>query len=198
MQGTRVRSLGREDLTCCRATKPVHHNYWACALEPAHHNYWSLHALEPVSHNYWAGVLQLLKPGHLEPVLRNKRATARRNLCTTMHSSPCLPQLENACTQQRRPNTAKKQKKLPLKKKKKKEKKERSLRTEAREAPIFKRWADKDGPSCGQTRVAINQKTNEGEDTLSLTYDLVKLCKLSPGHRLLGTFCFINYSWYSW
>ena len=27
MQGTRVRSLVREDPTCCRATKPVRHNY---------------------------------------------------------------------------------------------------------------------------------------------------------------------------
>ena len=23
------------------ATKPVRHNYWACALEPASHNYWA-------------------------------------------------------------------------------------------------------------------------------------------------------------
>ena len=61
MQGTRVRALVREDPTHCGATKPVHHNYWACALEPA-------------SHNYWACVLQLLKPMHLEPVLCNKRS----------------------------------------------------------------------------------------------------------------------------
>ena len=27
MQGTRVRSLAREDPTCCGATKPVRHNY---------------------------------------------------------------------------------------------------------------------------------------------------------------------------
>ena len=27
MQGTRVQSPVREDPTCCRATKPVHHNY---------------------------------------------------------------------------------------------------------------------------------------------------------------------------
>ena len=32
---------GREDLTCRGATKPVRHNYWACALEPVSHNYWS-------------------------------------------------------------------------------------------------------------------------------------------------------------
>jgi len=34
---------GLEDSTCCRATKPVSHNYWARALEPVHYyNYWSL------------------------------------------------------------------------------------------------------------------------------------------------------------
>ena len=61
MQGTQVLALVREDPTCRGATKPVHHNYWACALEPA-------------SHNYWARVPQLLKPALLEPVLRNKRS----------------------------------------------------------------------------------------------------------------------------
>ena len=61
MQGTWVWALVQEDATCRRATKPVHHNYWACALEPA-------------SHNYWAHVLQLLKPMHLGPVLHNKRS----------------------------------------------------------------------------------------------------------------------------
>ena len=61
MQGTRVRALVREDPTCGGATKPVRHNYWACALEP-------------VSHSYWARMPQLLKPARLEPVLRNKRS----------------------------------------------------------------------------------------------------------------------------
>ena len=61
MQGTRVRGLVWEDPTCRKATKPVRHNYWACALEP-------------VSHNYWPCVLQLLKPACLEPVLHNKRS----------------------------------------------------------------------------------------------------------------------------
>ena len=41
MQGTRVRALVREDPTCCGTTKPVHHNYWACALESVSHNYWA-------------------------------------------------------------------------------------------------------------------------------------------------------------
>ena len=61
MQGTQVPTLVWEDPTCREATKPVHHNYWACALEP-------------VSHNCWAHVPQLLKAACLEPVLCNKRS----------------------------------------------------------------------------------------------------------------------------
>ena len=49
IQGTWVRSLVQEDPTCHRATQPVCHKYWTCALEPT-------------SHNYWAHVPQLLKP----------------------------------------------------------------------------------------------------------------------------------------
>ena len=49
MQGTRVRTLVQEDPTCRGATKPTRHNYWAHAL-------------------------QLPKPAHLEPMLRNKRS----------------------------------------------------------------------------------------------------------------------------
>ena len=59
--GDTGRALVREDPTCRGATKPVRHNYWACALEP-------------VSHNYWARKPQLLKPVRLEPMLRNKRS----------------------------------------------------------------------------------------------------------------------------
>ena len=70
MQGTRVRALVREDPTCRGATKPVRHNYWACALEPK-------------SHDCWARVLQLLKPAHLEPVLHDKRS--HRNEKTVHH-----------------------------------------------------------------------------------------------------------------
>ena len=44
LQEARVQSLVWEDLTCRRATKPVRHNCWACALEPASHNYWRLRA----------------------------------------------------------------------------------------------------------------------------------------------------------
>ena len=34
VQGTPVQSLFREHSTCLGATEPLHHNYWACALEP--------------------------------------------------------------------------------------------------------------------------------------------------------------------
>ena len=61
MLGTRVQAVVREDPTCRGATKPVRHNYWACALEPT-------------SHNYWARMPQLLKPACLEPVLHSKRS----------------------------------------------------------------------------------------------------------------------------
>ena len=53
MQGIWVRALVRKDPTCHGATKPMCHNYRACALEP-----------KP----------QLLKPVHLEPLLHNKRS----------------------------------------------------------------------------------------------------------------------------
>ena len=60
MQGTRVRALVREDPAFHGATKPVRHNYWACALESA-------------SHSYWAQEPQLLMPARLEPVLRDEK-----------------------------------------------------------------------------------------------------------------------------
>ena len=41
MQETQVQSLIQEDPTCHRATKPVHHNYWSCALGPWSCNYWA-------------------------------------------------------------------------------------------------------------------------------------------------------------
>ena len=78
MQGTWVRALVQEDPTCHGATKPVRHNYWACALEPASHNYWSPHTWSPSS--------------------TTREATAMRSLHTAMKSSPRA--------QQRRPNAA--------------------------------------------------------------------------------------------
>ena len=41
IQGTWVWSLVQEDSMCCRATKPLSHDYWACALEPNSRNDWS-------------------------------------------------------------------------------------------------------------------------------------------------------------
>ena len=53
-----------------------------------------------MSHNYWAHALQLLKPTHLEPMLRNKPTHRNEEYRRS-------PQLEKACAQQRRPNAAK-------------------------------------------------------------------------------------------
>ena len=86
-QGTRVQALVQEDPTCCRATKSVCHNYWACALEPVSHNYWSPHAYSPCS--------------------TTREATAMRSLRTTTKSSPHSLQLVKAHVQQWRPNAAK-------------------------------------------------------------------------------------------
>ena len=60
VQGTRVRALVQEDPTCHRATGPVRHDCWACALEPP-------------SHDSWARVPRLLKPAHVEPKLCSGR-----------------------------------------------------------------------------------------------------------------------------
>ena len=56
-QGTQVRSLDREDSTCCGISKPV-------------------------CHNCWGPMLQLLKPTYLEPILQNKRNNTMRSLYT--------------------------------------------------------------------------------------------------------------------
>ena len=87
MQGTQVQALVREDPTCRGATKPVCHNYWACALELANHNYWSPRAYSPCS--------------------ATREATATRSPHTATKSSPRSLQLEKACPQQRRPKADK-------------------------------------------------------------------------------------------
>ena len=61
MQETWVRPLIWKDPTCCRATEPGSHDYWAhepgepwllspgaTITKPGSHNYWSLHSLEHV------------------------------------------------------------------------------------------------------------------------------------------------------
>ena len=76
MQGTWVQALVQEDPTCRRATKPMHHNYWACTLEPT-------------SHNYWAHAPQLLKPAC--PCSATREATTMRSPHTATKSSPRSP-----------------------------------------------------------------------------------------------------------
>ena len=46
-----VPSLALEDPICRRATKPMCHDYQACALEPVLHNKRNPHSEKPVSHN---------------------------------------------------------------------------------------------------------------------------------------------------
>ena len=115
VRGTRVWSLVREDPTCCGAAKPVHHNYWACALEPASYNYWA-HTLQLLkSACSRVRVPQLLSPRAATTEARvpracalQREAAATRSPHTAMKSSPRSQQLEKALVQQRRPNTAKK------------------------------------------------------------------------------------------
>ena len=59
MQGTRVWALVWEDPTCYGATKPMSHNYWACALEPTSHNYWTY---EPQLPSLWTTTTKARAP----------------------------------------------------------------------------------------------------------------------------------------
>ena len=86
MQDTRVPSLMWEDPSCWRATKPMGHNYSACALEPE-------------SCNYWVHVLQLLKPICPRSMFHNKETEKPLQWearVLQLENSPCLPQLEKS------------------------------------------------------------------------------------------------------
>ena len=48
MEESWVQSLVWKDPTILGAPKPMHHNYWACALEPKSRSYWSPNSLEPM------------------------------------------------------------------------------------------------------------------------------------------------------
>ena len=74
-QGTPVWSLVWEHPPGCGATKPVHHSYWACALEPS-------------SRNYWAQMPQLVK-------LMRSRACAAQQV-KPLPSEACILQLEKS------------------------------------------------------------------------------------------------------
>ena len=57
-----------EDPTCHRASKPMHHNCWACALESEPWNSRSLWALEPRSATREAIRMRSLRPAHTHPL----------------------------------------------------------------------------------------------------------------------------------
>ena len=78
MQGTRVRALVREEPTCRGATKPVRHNYWACALEPTCRNYWSPRATTTEAHAPRARAPQQEKPLQWEAWALQKRVAPAR------------------------------------------------------------------------------------------------------------------------
>ena len=69
--------------TCCGATKPMHHNYQACAIDPG-------------SHNYWAHMPQLLKPAlpRASDLQREATAISLHTSTSQLESSPHLPELE--------------------------------------------------------------------------------------------------------
>ena len=80
MQGTRVRVLGWEDPTCRRATRPVRHNCWACALGAVSHNYWSPRATATEAHTPRDHAPQQEKPLQSEAcTLPRRGAPARHN-----------------------------------------------------------------------------------------------------------------------
>ena len=84
MQETQVWSLIWEDPTCCRAPKPRHNNYWACALEPG-------------SCNYWAWAPLLLKPEYPRAyALQPEKPPQWEAQALQPESSPCSPQLEKS------------------------------------------------------------------------------------------------------
>ena len=91
LQGTQVWSLVQEDPTRSRATKPVHHSYWAYALQPGSRNDWKT---SPVCCNY--------RSLHtLQPVLWTRKPPQWE---AQLESSPCWLQLE------KKPHTAMKTK----------------------------------------------------------------------------------------
>ena len=64
MQKTQVWSLIQEDPTCRGATKPMRHDYWACALEPESHYYWAMAPQLQKAVHPTARALQQEKPSH--------------------------------------------------------------------------------------------------------------------------------------
>ena len=97
MQGTRVRALVREDPTCRGAAYPVHHNYWILCSR----------AREPQLLSLCATTTEAREPR--APALQQEKLLQWEACTQQGRVAPPLPQLEKACGQQQRPNTAKNQ-----------------------------------------------------------------------------------------
>ena len=84
MQETRVQSLVLEDPISLGATKPMCHNYRACAPAPG-------------SRHYWAHVLQLLKPAYPRACAQQQEKPPQWEAgAVQLESSPCSLQLEKS------------------------------------------------------------------------------------------------------
>ena len=92
MQETWVWLLIREDPACHGATKPMGHNFWACALERGSCKCWATRC------NYWSA-----RPP--EPVLHTKRHHCRAQALRLQRPPPTTATEKPA--RQRRPSTAK-------------------------------------------------------------------------------------------
>ena len=80
MQGTRVQALVREDPMCRRATKPMRHNYWACALRAHEPQLLSPRATTTEAHAPRAHAPQQEKPLQWEArATQGRVAPARHN-----------------------------------------------------------------------------------------------------------------------
>ena len=81
-QETQVRSLIQEDATCHRTTKPMHCNYWACALKP-------------VSHTTETHTPQLEKPSQWEAhaIIREQPLLTTAREKPIQHKDPAQPKI---------------------------------------------------------------------------------------------------------
>ena len=97
-QETWVWSLIRKEPTCCRATKPLCCNHWACALKPESHNYWAHQAAttetcmpqSPCSTKRKATPMSSLSTSTREQQLQWPKFTATREKPGEWHPTPVL------------------------------------------------------------------------------------------------------------
>ena len=103
IQGTRDWPLVWEDATCSRATKPMCHNYWACAPETVHSNYWALE-LQPLKPKHPRAYAPQEKP----PLWKVRAVQQKRSLHTTTREQFPLTATREKPMQQQRPRTTNK------------------------------------------------------------------------------------------